>query len=87
MPRIENHNSNNFREVVAHVDRCIDQRCSGYLVDSISGKYWVKCLDPRHNVEKEQPRQTRFAARYPLNQFAEIVSNTKALKECEQSLS
>ena len=36
------------RFVIGHISNCVDTSCEGWLVDSFSGKYWIKCEDPKH---------------------------------------
>ncbi|HEY9388006.1 MAG TPA: hypothetical protein VIP70_13275 [Nitrososphaeraceae archaeon] len=43
------HCSNENRIIIGKTTICIDPDCRGWLVDSFSGKYWIKCLDPKHN--------------------------------------
>ena len=40
------------RNIIGETTRCIDPSCNGWIVDSFSGKYWIKCIDPKHNKVK-----------------------------------
>jgi hypothetical protein len=40
------------RNIIGKTTRCIDPSCNGWIVDSFSGKYWIKCIDPKHNKVK-----------------------------------
>jgi hypothetical protein len=40
------------RNVIGETTRCMHQSCNGWIVDSFSGKYWIKCVDPKHNKIK-----------------------------------
>jgi hypothetical protein len=47
--------TDNFeRNLIAVVNKCVSQSCEGWLVDSILGKYFIPCLDPRPNMTKKQ---------------------------------
>jgi hypothetical protein len=45
------------RNVIGKIPRCADPNCMGWLVDSFSGNYFVKCEDPKHNREKVEERE------------------------------
>lgn len=44
----------NHRIVIGKINECVDPECQGWLIDSVLGKYIVKCLDPRHSATKKQ---------------------------------
>jgi hypothetical protein len=50
------------KEVIVEISSCIDAACTGWLVDSISGKYYVRCRDPKHNLAEESDRNTKNEA-------------------------
>lgn len=37
------------KAVIGQTSHCVDSSCKGWLVDSFSGKYWIRCNDPKHN--------------------------------------
>ena len=53
----ENHNEDN--KIVGTVNRCVNLDCTGWLVDSFSGKYWVRCQDPRHDQQPSSDGNNR----------------------------
>lgn len=54
---------NKKRNIVGETSMCIDSNCTGWLVDSILGIYWIRCKDPCHNggakknIENDRPEQ------------------------------
>lgn len=40
------------KKIVAETSSCVDPDCNGWLVDNISGQFWIRCADPRHESEK-----------------------------------
>jgi hypothetical protein len=80
----EDHNTE--KKVIGAINACVDPDCTGWLVDSFLGKYWIECLDARHNRDKkEKPQQNEFGVDRSLTQFAEVVSDTRIVKEAERS--
>jgi hypothetical protein len=45
---------NNAINIIGTTTACVHPDCQGWLVDSILGRYFVECLDPKHNVTKKQ---------------------------------
>ena len=43
----------------------VDPSCKGWLVDSFSGKYWIRCLDPKHIISKEDCSRLQAQATNP----------------------
>ena len=41
-------------EIIGEVQKCLLPLCQGWLVDTFSGKYWIRCLDPKHNTKQRQ---------------------------------
>jgi hypothetical protein len=37
------------RVVIGKTTSCYDPSCNGWLVDSFSGKYFIRCTDPKHD--------------------------------------
>ena len=44
----ENQPKDNHK-IIGEVTKCLLPLCHGWLVDTFSGKYWIRCLDPRHD--------------------------------------
>ena len=40
------------RNVLGEISICLDTTCKGWLVDSFLRKYWIRCKDPKHNIDK-----------------------------------
>ena len=40
------------RNIIGKTPTCAAENCTGWLVDSFSGKYFVKCEDPKHERKK-----------------------------------
>jgi hypothetical protein len=53
---IEN-SSDKTRLTIGSTSRCIDSNCTGWYVDSFAGKYWIQCLDSKHNVNERGRRE------------------------------
>ena len=51
--RLKN-NNNNSTNIIGQITTCVHPDCQGWLVDSFSGKYWIRCLDPKHNNNHRQ---------------------------------
>jgi hypothetical protein len=54
------------RHIIGKTTKCVDTGCNGWLVDSFLEKYWIRCLDTRHNNGEEgcsrpQPESTNPA--------------------------
>jgi hypothetical protein len=49
-------NENNIenKKIVASVSKCVTPDCRGWLTDVFAGKYWVRCLDPKHDNNHRQ---------------------------------
>jgi hypothetical protein len=58
------------RNIIGKIPTCAAKNCTGWLVDSFAGKYFIKCEDPKHNavnnddndnekVEKEGKKPTK----------------------------
>jgi hypothetical protein len=45
-----------LRNIIGETAACVDSSCKGWLVDSFSGKYWIKCSDPKHTPNKIEKR-------------------------------
>ena len=41
-------------KVIGEVPKCLLPICQGWLVDTFSEKYWIRCLDPRHINNQRQ---------------------------------
>ncbi|MGA9843906.1 MAG: hypothetical protein WBQ25_16500 [Nitrososphaeraceae archaeon] len=41
-------------KIIGEVSKCLLPLCQGWLVDTFSGKYWIRCLDPKHNNNQRQ---------------------------------
>jgi hypothetical protein len=39
-------------KIIGEVPKCLLPLCQGWLVDTFSEKYWIRCLDPRHNNQR-----------------------------------
>ena len=63
------------RVVIGKTTSCFDPGCNGWLVDSFSGKYFVKCEDPKHENSRERVEDGKAASR----------STTSTSNEPEQS--
>jgi hypothetical protein len=38
------------RNIIGKTPTCAAENCTGWLVDSFAGKYFIKCEDPKHNA-------------------------------------
>jgi len=41
-------------KIVGTLYSCIDSNCSGWIVDTLTGKHWIKCVDARHNNQQDK---------------------------------
>ena len=64
------------RIVIGQTTSCFDLSCNGWLVDSFSGKYFIKCEDPKHENSRGRVEEGKAASR----------STTSTSNEPEQSL-
>jgi hypothetical protein len=64
------------RNIIGKIPTCAAENCTGWLVDSFSGKYFVKCEDPKHENNREQVEDGKAASR----------STTSTSNDSEQSL-
>jgi hypothetical protein len=39
---------NDRKVIIGHTSNCLVPDCSGWIVDSFTGKYWIRCEDPKH---------------------------------------
>lgn len=39
------------QNIIWKTTSCAAENCTGWLVDSFFGKYWVKCLDQKHHIQ------------------------------------
>jgi len=53
-PENKTNNSSFVNIVIGTISECLDSDCNGWLVDSIIGKYWVQCLDSKHNTSDKK---------------------------------
>ncbi len=49
--------SDKTRLTIGNTSRCIDSSCTGWYIDSFVGKYWIQCLDSKHNVNERGGRE------------------------------
>ena len=49
-----------LRNIIGETAACVDSSCKGWLVDSFSGRYWIKCLDSKHNPDKMRRDQVKL---------------------------
>jgi hypothetical protein len=45
------------RVVVGTIPTCIDLECTGWIVDTIIGKYWIKCMDAKHTNQQDKSKE------------------------------
>jgi hypothetical protein len=67
------------RHIIGKTTKCVDAGCNGWLVDSFLGKYWIRCLDTKHNIGEEgcsgpQPVATHPTYNYDSTQKSEAKS-------------
>ena len=41
-------------KIIGEVPKSLLPLCQGWLVDTFSEKYWIRCIDPRHNDNQRQ---------------------------------
>jgi len=41
-------------KIIGEVSKCLLPLCHGWLVDTFSEKYWIRCLDPKHDNNHRQ---------------------------------
>ncbi|HEY7082504.1 MAG TPA: hypothetical protein VH500_22675 [Nitrososphaeraceae archaeon] len=46
-------------KIVGTLYSCIDSNCSGWIVDTLTGKYWIKCMDARHDNQQDKSKASR----------------------------
>lgn len=56
----EERSRSELRNIIGETSACVDFSCKGWLVDSFSGRYWIKCSDPKHNANKIAKRSGEF---------------------------
>ena len=59
------------------VTECLSQGCTGFYTDSISESIFIKCLDPKHNIDEVGHQPTPDADATTATQPAKLGSATK----------
>lgn len=50
---------NKETNVVGTLYTCLDSNCTGWIVDTIIGKYWIKCMDAKHNNQQDKGKASQ----------------------------
>jgi hypothetical protein len=73
-----NNREENNRHIIGKTTKCVHPTCQGWLVDTFSHKYWIRCIDSKHSKNLNHKKVERQSQAGNFSTHSSSQSNHEA---------